>query len=255
MIIWFRVRAAAAPGVPACRCARRSSRSSSRLNAYLFPMRDEMRFGQVDYRAAGAGRGGLRGPVAALAAWCAEWDWPPRSAGARGVHRVPVAVRAAARRRSPRRSRRWPGRSAPGCCCRATRSPTGRARSSSPGGSAPTRAPPTSRCAASCSGFSCPAQAPGALWAAAVVLAAVVQLRGWPGRLALQGREMESIAVTALLGVLLSPVSWIHHYIAVVVVIGAIPGRRPFPAADRHRGLSTAAYFALTIPGGAGPAE
>ena len=28
---------------------------------------------------------------------------------------------------------------------------------------------------------------------------------------------MEAIAVTALIGVLVSPVSWIHHYVVVVV--------------------------------------
>src|SRR5207244_8480956 len=66
-------------------------------------------------------------------------------------------------------------------------------------------------------------------------------------RLARQGREMEAIAVTALLGVLLSPVSWIHHFLVVVVVIGAIlaDGR------SRRRvaiAAGTAAFFALTIP-------
>ena len=87
--------------------------------SYLFPMRDEMRFGQVDTVL-----------LALAVADCAA------------------------------RSPRWPGRSAPGCCCRVTRSPTGRARSSSPGGSAPTREPPTSRCAAPCSGSSCLARLP-----------------------------------------------------------------------------------------------
>jgi alpha-1,2-mannosyltransferase len=47
--------------------------------------------------------------------------------------------------------------------------------------------------------------------------------------------------------VLLSPVSWIHHYIVVVVVIGAIlaDGR------SRRRiaiAVGTTAFFALTIP-------
>ena len=51
----------------------------------------------------------------------------------------------------------------------------------------------------------------------------------------------------ALLGVLLSPVSWIHHYLVVVVVIGAIlaDGR------SRQRvaiAAGTAVFFALTIP-------
>jgi alpha-1,2-mannosyltransferase len=58
---------------------------------------------------------------------------------------------------------------------------------------------------------------------------------------------MEGIAVTALLGVLLSPVSWIHHFIVVVVVIGAIlaDGRSPRRVA---LAVGTAAFFALTIP-------
>ena len=84
------------------------------------------------------------------------------------------------------------------------------------------------------------------LWAAVAVLAAVAGF-AVVGRLARQGREMEAIAVTALLGVLLSPVSWIHHFLAVVVVIGAIlaDGR------SRRRiaiAAGTAAFFALTIP-------
>ena len=91
-----------------------------------------------------------------------------------------------------------------------------------------------------------PGQAPGALWA---VLAIAVAIAGFAlaGRLARQGREMEGIAVTALLWVLLSPVSWIHHFVVVVLVIGAIlaDGRsRPRVAIA----VVTAAFFALTIP-------
>ena len=91
-----------------------------------------------------------------------------------------------------------------------------------------------------------PGQAPGALWA---VLAVAVAIAGFAlaGRLARQGREMEGIAVTALLWVLLSPVSWIPHLIVVVVVIGAIlaDGRSRTRAAIA---AATAAFFALTIP-------
>jgi len=91
-----------------------------------------------------------------------------------------------------------------------------------------------------------PAQAPGALWAAVALVAAVAGFAVARG-LARQGREMEGIAVTALLGVLLSPVSWIHHYLVVVVVIGAIlaDGR------SRRRiaiAAGTAVFFTLTIP-------
>jgi alpha-1,2-mannosyltransferase len=66
-------------------------------------------------------------------------------------------------------------------------------------------------------------------------------------RLARQSREMEAIAVTALLGVLLSPVSWIHHFLVVVVVIGAIgaDGRSPRRVAIA---AVTAVLFVLTIP-------
>jgi alpha-1,2-mannosyltransferase len=91
-----------------------------------------------------------------------------------------------------------------------------------------------------------PGQTPGAVWAA---LALAVAVAGFAvaRRLARQSREMEGIAVTALLGVLLSPVSWIHHFLVVVVVIGAIladgrSGRRVAIAAG------TAVFFALTIP-------
>jgi alpha-1,2-mannosyltransferase len=66
-------------------------------------------------------------------------------------------------------------------------------------------------------------------------------------RLALQPREMEGIAVTALLGVLLSPVSWIHHFLVVVVVIGAILADARSPRRVAIAAV-TAAFFALTIP-------
>src|SRR4029077_13452380 len=84
------------------------------------------------------------------------------------------------------------------------------------------------------------------LWAAVAVLAAVAGF-AVVRRLARQGREMEAIAVSELLGVRLSPVSWIHHFLAVVVVIGAIlaDGR------SRRRiaiAVGNAAVFALTIP-------
>jgi len=91
-----------------------------------------------------------------------------------------------------------------------------------------------------------PGQAPGVAW---IAVAAVIAVAGFAlaRRLSRQSRPMEAIAVTALLGVLLSPVSWIHHFLVVVVVIGAIvaDGRSPrrVPLA-----VGTAAFFALTIP-------
>src|SRR5580658_2172511 len=91
-----------------------------------------------------------------------------------------------------------------------------------------------------------PGQAPGVVWAA-LALAAAVAGFALARRLARESREMEAIAVTALLGVLLSPVSWIHHFLVVVVVIGAIlaDGRSPRRVAIA---AGTAVFFALTIP-------
>ncbi len=91
-----------------------------------------------------------------------------------------------------------------------------------------------------------PGQAPGALWAALAVAVAVAGF-ALVRRLAGESREMEAIAVTALLWVLLSPVSWIHHFVVVVLVIGAIlaDGR------SRPRvviAAATATFFALTVP-------
>jgi alpha-1,2-mannosyltransferase len=84
------------------------------------------------------------------------------------------------------------------------------------------------------------------LWA---VLAAATAVAGFAlvRRLAGQSRELEAIAVTALLGVLLSPVSWIHHFVVVVIVIGAIlaDGRSPRRVAVA---AGTAVFFSLTVP-------
>jgi alpha-1,2-mannosyltransferase len=100
-----------------------------------------------------------------------------------------------------------------------------------------------------------PAGLPGAIW---VVVAAAAALAGFTlvRRLARESREpaaaggqisMEAVAVTALVGVLASPVSWVHHYVVVVLVIGAIlaDGRAPRRVA---LAAGTAVYFALTIP-------
>jgi alpha-1,2-mannosyltransferase len=91
-----------------------------------------------------------------------------------------------------------------------------------------------------------PGQVPAAVWVA-VALAVAVAGFALARRLARESRETEGIAVTALLGVLLSPVSWIHHFLVVVVVIGAIlaDGRSSRRAAVA---AGTAVFFALTIP-------
>jgi alpha-1,2-mannosyltransferase len=91
-----------------------------------------------------------------------------------------------------------------------------------------------------------PAGLPGVIW---VAVAAAVAVAGFAAvrRLARQSRDTEAFAVTALIGVLASPVSWIHHYVVVVLVIGAILADARAP---RRVALAagTAAYFALTIP-------
>ena len=91
-----------------------------------------------------------------------------------------------------------------------------------------------------------PGGLPGAIWAAVATAVAVAGF-ALVGRLARESREMEAIAVTALVGVLASPVSWIHHYVVVVVAIGAIlaDGRVPRRVV---LAAGTAVYFAVTIP-------
>jgi alpha-1,2-mannosyltransferase len=100
-----------------------------------------------------------------------------------------------------------------------------------------------------------PARLPGLIW---VAVAGAVAVAGFAlvRRLARDSREpaapggqinMEAIAVTTLVGVLASPVSWIHHYVVVVVAIGAIlaDGRDPRRVIIA---AGTAVYFALTTP-------
>jgi alpha-1,2-mannosyltransferase len=91
-----------------------------------------------------------------------------------------------------------------------------------------------------------PGQAPGALWAAVAVVVAVAGF-AVVRRLARESRYPEAMAVTALLWVLLSPVSWIHHFVVVIVAIGAIlaDGRSPRRVA---LAIATAVFFTLTIP-------
>jgi alpha-1,2-mannosyltransferase len=118
-----------------------------------------------------------------------------------------------------------------------------------------------------------PARLPGLIW---VAVAGAVALAGFAlvRRLAQDSREpaatggqispaatggqispattggqisMEAIAVTSLVGALVSPVSCIHHYVVVVVAIGAIlaDGRDPRRVIVA---AGTAVYFALTMP-------
>jgi alpha-1,2-mannosyltransferase len=91
-----------------------------------------------------------------------------------------------------------------------------------------------------------PAGLPGAVWVAVAAAAAVAGF-AVVRRLARQSRDIEAMAVSGLVGMLASPVSWIHHYVVVVLVIGAIlaDGRSVRRVA---LAAGTAAYFALTIP-------
>ena len=94
--------------------------------------------------------------------------------------------------------------------------------------------------------FFLPSHAPALLWLA---VAAVVAVYGFAAarRVAAGGHDMAGIAITGLLAVLLSPVAWIHHLVCVVVALGAITG----DGRDRKRvaaALVTALFFTLTIP-------
>jgi alpha-1,2-mannosyltransferase len=91
-----------------------------------------------------------------------------------------------------------------------------------------------------------PSPAPAALWVIAVI---VVGTAGFAvaRRAARTGGEMSGVAITGLLAVLISPVAWIHHLAWVVVVIGAVAG----DGRDRRR-LATAAviatFYTVTLP-------
>jgi alpha-1,2-mannosyltransferase len=91
-----------------------------------------------------------------------------------------------------------------------------------------------------------PSTPPSALWVIAVI---VVGTAGFvtARRVARTGGEMAGVAITGLLAVLLSPVAWIHHLAWVVVVIGAVAG----DGRDRRR-LAVAAgialFYTVTLP-------
>jgi alpha-1,2-mannosyltransferase len=91
-----------------------------------------------------------------------------------------------------------------------------------------------------------PSAAPGALWLAAAV---VVGVAGFTvaRRVARARGEIAGVAVTGLLAVLLSPVAWIHHLAWVVVVIGAVAG----DGRDRRRVAAAAAitvFYTVAVP-------
>ena len=239
--------------------------------AYLFPVRDEMRFGQVDLVL-------LALAVADCAAREPRWPRGALVGVATAVKLVPgvfvVYLWLSGRRRTaltaslvalavtlgawlllPRDSVTYwtsaifdPGRLGPnsGTSDQSLRGPLLRALLPWPPAAAGLPWPPAAAGPPWPPAAGLPAAVPGVIW---VVVAVVVAVAGFAAvsRLARQSREPEAMAVTALVGVLASPVSWIHHYVVVVLVIGAIlaDGRA------RSRvvlAAGTAVYFALTIP-------
>ncbi|MCO5998559.1 glycosyltransferase 87 family protein [Actinoallomurus rhizosphaericola] len=91
-----------------------------------------------------------------------------------------------------------------------------------------------------------PSPVVAALWLACAALIAYVGFRA-ARRAAQAGDEIGAVAITGLVGVLVSPVSWIHHLAWLVVVLGALAGT----GRDR-KGLALAAgvwlFYVLTIP-------
>lgn len=84
------------------------------------------------------------------------------------------------------------------------------------------------------------------LWVASALVVAVVGMR-----LAMQaserGQELLGVCLAALVGVLVSPVSWVHHLVWIVPVLAVLIA----DATDRRRvvlTLSLAAFFALRLP-------
>ena len=85
-----------------------------------------------------------------------------------------------------------------------------------------------------------------ALWLACVIAVVYFGYRG-ARRLSLSGREAAGVAVTGLLSVAVSPVSWIHHLTWVIVAIGALAGA----ARDRRRVIAAAVtyvFFVVPVP-------
>jgi alpha-1,2-mannosyltransferase len=94
--------------------------------------------------------------------------------------------------------------------------------------------------------FFLPGHVPGVLW---VLIAVTVAVAGFAvaRRLARDRFEMAGIAVTALLLLLVSPVAWIHYFLMIIIAIGAIAGdgrlaRRALTAAG------AAMFFLLKVP-------
>lgn len=85
-----------------------------------------------------------------------------------------------------------------------------------------------------------------ALWLLLVIVALVVGL--WRAvRASRAGDEVAAVALTGLLSVLVSPVSWIHHMVWLVLVVAVVAD----DFRDRRRvvgALAVVAYFSLRLP-------
>jgi alpha-1,2-mannosyltransferase len=106
-----------------------------------------------------------------------------------------------------------------------------------------------------------PGQVPVALWLALVLAVAVAGFAA-ARRAALRGHEIAGVAIVGMLAVLISPVSWIHHIVWVIPAIGAIldDGRRTwrwlaaaastefFVLADPHALTTTRPWFGRFAP-------
>jgi alpha-1,2-mannosyltransferase len=84
------------------------------------------------------------------------------------------------------------------------------------------------------------------LWIASGVVVAIVGLR-YAVQASRRGQELLGVCLAALVGILASPVSWVHHLVWIVPVLAVLLG----DAIDRRRvalTLSLAAFFALRLP-------
>ena len=81
-----------------------------------------------------------------------------------------------------------------------------------------------------------------ALWVSSAAVVAVIGFRR-AARAAEQGEHLVGIALTGLLALLLSPVSWIHHFAWVILSLAALVGN----GQDRRRLLMAAGVYAFYV--------
>ena len=84
------------------------------------------------------------------------------------------------------------------------------------------------------------------LWIASALVVAVIGMR-YAMQAGRRGEELLGVCLAALVGVLASPVSWVHHLVWIVPVLAVLLG----DATDRRRvvlTLSLATFFALRLP-------